>query len=346
MSYSSSMVELSMTEIESYINPRTLMTQGSGKKSGKYLRFYCPIHGSDKQRSLSVNPENGYFLCFSCGAWGYLSEYKEKWIEEKRREKMSSNNISNNNSYNNRSTKNLYNQKEAEIEINAKLETRHKKLSKYIKGYQKQLVALNWENKKESIPINYLKSRGINNLDVLQQYGVGYAPNGNWMHWCNGKKVRQWKYGYIVFPETMPDGTLINLYGRAVGKNVPKDKRHDHIMTGKKGIFNAESLLKKGTLFICEGVFDALSLIFSGYENVCAMIGVYGLNISTIEAEKVVLCFDNDETGQKRSLEIAEALTMLGKKAYFLDEDFYCNYKDLNQLYYSEGNIDLGNWNI
>lgn len=335
------MEELSIIEIESYINPRTLAPQGSGKKSGKYLRFYCPIHGSDKQRSLSVNPENGYFLCFSCGVWGYLSEYKEKWIEEKRREKMSSNNLSNSN-YGNRDTKNLLNKKEAEMEKSANLETRHKKLSKYLKSYQKQFEALNWENKEDSIPINYLKSRGINNPDVLRQYGVGYAPNGNWMHWCNGKKVRQWKHGYIVFPETLTDGTLINLYGRAVGENVPKDKRHDHIMTGEKGIFNGESLLKKGTLYICEGVFDALSLIINGYENACAMLGVYGLDsIAKIEAENVVLCLDNDETGQKRSLEIAERLAMLGKKVYLLDRRFYGCYKDLNEYFVNKSIISI-----
>ena len=64
---------LTLQEIESY------QDQGSGKQSGKYLRYFCPIHGGDNQRSLSLDPETGRFQCYSCGAWGYLAEKKQEW---------------------------------------------------------------------------------------------------------------------------------------------------------------------------------------------------------------------------------------------------------------------------
>ena len=38
--------DLSLVDLESY------RSQGRGKSAGKYLRYYCPLHGSDKQRSL------------------------------------------------------------------------------------------------------------------------------------------------------------------------------------------------------------------------------------------------------------------------------------------------------
>jgi hypothetical protein len=41
----------------------------------------------------------------------------------------------------------------------------------------------------------------------------------------------------------MPDGYLVNLYGRTVGtaEQVPKAKRHDHL-PGAKGYFNVTAL--------------------------------------------------------------------------------------------------------
>ena len=35
-------------------------------RSGKSIRTYCPLHGSDRQRSLAINRENGWGQCFSC----------------------------------------------------------------------------------------------------------------------------------------------------------------------------------------------------------------------------------------------------------------------------------------
>ena len=83
----------------------------------------------------------------------------------------------------------------------------------------------------------YLQQRGIP-LALAQQHGVGYAPPGTWPH-----AARDWWGGRVVCPHTTPDGSLVNLYGRAVGTaaQVPKAKRHDHL-PGAKGYFNAAAL--------------------------------------------------------------------------------------------------------
>src|SRR6266849_9166876 len=67
-------------------------------------------------------------------------------------------------------------------------------------------------------------------LALAQQLGVGYAAPGSWPH-----AARDWRNGRVVFPHTMPEGRLVNLYGRAVGtaEQVPKAKRHDHLPGGK-----------------------------------------------------------------------------------------------------------------
>src|SRR6185295_13570487 len=60
---------------------RPLVAEG-----GHVLRALCPFHGSDRQRSLRVQLHSGHFVCFACGAWGYLDASRERWREEQQRQ--------------------------------------------------------------------------------------------------------------------------------------------------------------------------------------------------------------------------------------------------------------------
>src|SRR5213080_3983597 len=55
-------------------------------EGGHVLRALCPFHGSDRQRSLRVQVHSGRFVCFACGAWGYMVEARERWREEQQRQ--------------------------------------------------------------------------------------------------------------------------------------------------------------------------------------------------------------------------------------------------------------------
>jgi hypothetical protein len=55
-------------------------------EGGQVLRALCPFHGSDHQRSLRVQRPSGRFVCFACGAWGYLAESREQWRAERQRQ--------------------------------------------------------------------------------------------------------------------------------------------------------------------------------------------------------------------------------------------------------------------
>ncbi len=287
-------VNLTLADLEAYRG------QGSGVRSGKYLRYYCPVHGSDKQRSLSLNPETGYFKCFACGAWGYLKEYRQKspwrlFLDTEPRERP--------------------------------------ELRKVLQELQRALPG--------SLGEKYLLRRGIP-LELATVCGVGYAAWGKWPHLANGRLVRQWKWGRLVFPHTNPDGEVINLYGRAVGDdtNVPKEERHDHL-PGPKGIFNAKALLSD-TVFVCEGVFDALSLMAAGY-NAVAIFGVTGLRWEWVKAKRVVFCLDRDAAGE-RWRELAWEGILRGKEVYFLPHAVYRGYKDLNEVWVATKRLDIGAW--
>jgi len=45
------------------------------QRSGGRDRYFCPIHGGDHQRSLSVDPYTGQYKCHTCGESGTLREH-------------------------------------------------------------------------------------------------------------------------------------------------------------------------------------------------------------------------------------------------------------------------------
>jgi hypothetical protein len=55
-------------------------------EGGHVLRALCPFHGSDRQRSLRVQVQSGRFVCFACGAWGYMDTARAQWREEQQRQ--------------------------------------------------------------------------------------------------------------------------------------------------------------------------------------------------------------------------------------------------------------------
>jgi hypothetical protein len=308
---------LTQQEIESY------QEQGSGKQSGKYLRYYCPIHGGDNQRSLSLDPETGRFQCFSCGAWGYLAEKRQEW-----RQANLSGSSWKADGYHNLAPSNQTPATSTYTFPKADDPPARPDLVEPLQKFQEALPGGPGEK--------YLKQRGIS-LDLAQKYGLGYAAPG---FWPNPKKY--FKDGCIVFPHTNTAGELVNLYGRAVDfdESLPKKYCHAHL-EGPRGVFNAQALSKQ-KVFITEGSFDALSLLAAGYD-ACAIFGVNGLRWPWVKAQVVVFGFDQDGAGEGWR-DLAYQGTLLGKEVYFLPQETYANQKDLNAAWVATGKLDIGEW--
>jgi DNA primase len=233
-------------------------------EGGHVLRALCPFHGSDHQRSLRVTVASGHFVCFACGAWGYLEEARQRWREEQQRLAALRRPPA-------RPPRPLR-QRPQQQPGAARPAPAHPAppavaparpdLAQQLAAFQAALPG--------SRGAAYLQQRGIP-LALAQQHGVGYAAPGTWSH-----PARDWRGGRVVFPHTTPDGRLVNLYGRAVGTaaQVPKAKRHDHL-PGEKGYCNAVALQAgTGPLWVCEGAFDALALLAAGIPRVVAIFGV------------------------------------------------------------------------
>jgi DNA primase len=280
---------------------------------GHVLRALCPFHGSDRQRSLRVQLHSGRFVCFACGAWGYLEEARERWREEQQRQATFQRPpASPQRAPRQRPAAAVASKPAARPPALRKPAPARPELAQQLAAFQAALPG--------SRGATYLQQRGIP-LALAQQLGVGYAAPGTWPH-----PARDWRGGRVVFPHTTPDGRLVNLYGRAVGtaEQVPKAKRHDHL-PGAKGYFNATALQgDAGPLWVCEGAFDALALLAAGVPRVVAIFGVQGWRWDWVrDVRELVFALDADTAGQQQWRQFARQAPLRGKRVAVLEPAAY-----------------------
>ena len=301
---------------------------GSG---GHVLRALCPFHGSDRQRSLRVQVHSGRFVCFACGAWGYMDTARAQWREEQQRQAAFSRPAARRQraSHHRQPPPRLSRppaaaarQRSSEPSAPCASTPKRPDLAQQLAAFQAVLPGSRGEA--------YLQQRGIP-LALAQQYGVGYAAPGTWPH-----AARDWRGGRVIFPHTTPDGRLVNLYGRAVGtaEQVPKAKRHDHL-PGVKGYFNAPALQAgAGPLWVCEGTFDALALMAAGVARVVAIFGVQGWRWDWArEVRELVIALDADSAGQQQWRQLARQAALRGKQVAVLPATAYGGHKDVNEAW-------------
>lgn len=308
--------------------------------SGRRLRAFCPFHGSDKQRSLSIDKDTGRFNCFNCGAWGYTEEKRQEFLNRKQNAASSSDRIDRGDAK--RQFGNA-------IPIN-KLPVVPPDNITATAGNLTALVPISdqikelYEQYRQALPGSpgeeYLKTRGIS-LETAEACGLGFSSYGKWAHRSSnsapGRIVRDWKGGRLVFPHTDPQGNIVNLYGRAIGtsEEVPKELRHDHL-AGAKGYFNGKFLdpaQKNSTVYVCEGPFDAISLIEAGFPETVAIFGVFGWRWEWARfVQKMVITFDADDGGGQWK-KIAEEGMLRGREVYYLPPEAYTGGKDLNEVW-------------
>jgi DNA primase len=300
-------------------------------EGGRVLRALCPFHGSDHQRSLRVTVASGRFVCFACGAWGYLAEARERWQAERQRQVALQRPAARvQRAQRPRPAAAAVKPPAPRVPAPREPAPARPELAQQLAAFQAALPGSRGEA--------YLRQRGIP-LALAQQHGVGYAAPGTWPH-----PARDWRGGRVVFPHTTPDGCLVNLYGRAVGtaEQVPKAKRHDHL-PGDKGYFNAAALeAGAGPLWVCEGACDALALLAAGMPRVVAIFGVQGWRWEWArEVREVVFALDADAAGQQQWRVLARQAALRGKRVGVLEPTAYGGYKDVNEAWMA-GALTMG----
>src|SRR5215831_2256171 len=298
---------------------------------GHVLRALCPFHGSDRQRSLRVQVHSGRFVCFACGAWGYMDTARAQWRAEHQRQAAFGRPPARRQRvpHRNQPPPPLSRQQAAAVRPRSAAPPAPRAPAPARPALAQQLAAF-----QAALPgsrgAGYLQQRGIP-LALAQQYGVGYAGPGTWPH-----AARDWRGGRVAFPHTTPDGRLVNLYGRAVGPeaHVPKAQRHDHL-PGAKGYFNAAALQAGcAPLWACEGTFDALALLAAGVPRVMAIFGVQGWRWDWVrEVHELVFALDADTAGQQQWRQLARQAALRGKRVAVLPAAAYGGCKDVSEAW-------------
>lgn len=307
------------------------------KREGKNYKTCCPFHPDDTP-SLSVNPSQGLWSCFGCGAGGDGITFLEKslnitfgeaadiWRELSGEEPK---HTRPNGSYKkgegkpmNRVAQKVRAQKEpAPLTI--------KDIA--VLGRLQDLYAQELGNSKEALA--YLKERGITDFETIRAFGLGYV-SGRGLPQMSEEETRHLQelgilndkgnetfYRCIVCPLYDQSGNVVNFFARSVQSVGSSRSAPSHLsLPGSKSVNAAvhrQAARSSTQLVLVEGFLDALACYQAGVRNVMPVGGcVVRLDLVKLfqkhGVKEVVLALDPDEAGDEGSQAWAEVLESRG----------------------------------
>ena len=298
---------------------------------GEYVRAYCHIHGSDHQRSLSINKATGWGHCFNaaCDATVLVAE----WNRETARRLIHMH-------YQGLPTESsdIYhppheNNKKKNIPFVYQPVLLHppKTVPKWQRDELAWLLSLEQQMREALVHSGraraYLHERGIP-LEVAAATGVCYLPAEmmNRPELRGQRGVLQRWTDRILFPLVSPYGR--GYIGRSLWHWKPGMDENTHkelldkpgrprrwIKTNPAGWFGSELEYFSTSIILVEGAFDRLSLLAAGFhpEDVVALAGTAAqVDWFPILVERVILALDGDEGGKEATHRLAEQFERAG----------------------------------
>ncbi len=287
------------------------------QRSGGRERYYCPLHGGDNQRSLSVDPTTGQYTCHACGAAGTLREHwpdapqdgtgrkppKQLTLEEMGRRELAA-------------------RAQIDQERAAHLAAR---IPAAAMAFLAQLPAMQEALRRADCPgATYLRARGLDPL-LAADLGAGYAGPNVWP----GDRDR--KVGRLVYSLADPaTGRVVSAVGRLCMNAEPdwsedlqasfKAVKQRKLAGCPAGVWPYSAIAtarEQGRpLVVVEGPADVLALAQAATEplDVLALLGT--ANVLTAAAVKglmgVVLALDDDAGGSKAARAVRADLAIAG----------------------------------
>ncbi|MBR6072720.1 MAG: DNA primase [Bacilli bacterium] len=289
------------------------------EKKGKNYFGLCPFH-DDHSPSMSVSEDKKIYTCFVCGNTGNVFQFVQNYENVSFLEAV----------------KIVAEKNGIDVNLDLKTNTKYDKFydayDLAIKYYQNNIKTA--DGKKA---LEYLHKRGLND-DLIKEFDIGYANKSN-----DTLSKLLINKGYtekelidlglsnksntiydlfrdrIVFPIHDSKGHPVAFSGRIYEKiDAAKYVNTKETMIFKKGeiLFNYHRAIneakKKKKLILVEGQMDAIRVYAEGIENVCATMGTALTNehvklLKKLNVE-IVLCFDNDEAGEKATLAAGDLL--------------------------------------
>jgi DNA primase len=125
--------------------------------------------------------------------------------------------------------------------------------------------------------------------------------------------------GSVVFPIMDLNNNPVQMYGRKITAGLRKGTpEHLYLEQPMKGVFNLKGIANQKEWILCECIIDALTLWCHGLRNVTCCFGKNTFTddmwtvLRRIRPTKVIIAFDNDESGNKAAEKLAPKLAKEG----------------------------------
>ncbi|WP_293347085.1 MULTISPECIES: DNA primase [unclassified Microcoleus] len=295
------------------------------KKRGKEFVGLCPFH-DEKSPSFTVNQAKQMYYCFGCGAGGnafkFLMELEKRSFSEVVLELAKNYQVP---------IKTVEPEHRQELQRQISLREQLYEISALTaKFYEHALRQSQGEE-----PLAYLKSERKLSEETIQQFQLGYAPQG-WEA-LYSYLVEQKNYpaqlveqaglivprksggsGYydrfrnrIMIPIRDTQGRVIGFGGRALGDEQPKylNSPETELFDKGKTLYGLDTakiaISKADRAIVVEGYFDAIALQAAGISNAVASLGT-ALSLNQVrqllrytDSKQIILNFDADKAGTK-----------------------------------------------
>jgi DNA primase len=255
----------------------------------------CPVH-EETHASFYVNARRSLFYCHGCGRGGDLIRFVE---------------LSRHLSF-----------RESVAYLAEELAPTTQLLARAASFYQLQL-------RRHREAMDYLAQRGIHDVKLIEELGIGYARGGNLRAYLQsfGYSLERVLEAGLINPQgadtfcrrvTFPcrqQDRIVNLYGRSIGRAFP----HRLLQGPKGGLFAWHFVGKFREIILVEGLFDLAALWQAGFRNTTCAIGTHLTPTQLAQLHEnpdrcVYIAFDQDENqaGQNAANELLQCLDQAG----------------------------------
>lgn len=275
--------------------------------AGEWLRFYCPVHKGDNQKSFCLNKDTGGFYCHNCEAHGRIVESRSRSM-------------------------NRIMPAPGWGQPAGWADQRPLVVAKPMEADEAAVkIALNAiKNYEGSEAQEYARGRGVSD-ELAKRLSLGYCT----------RRFRKGDSGsaYLTAPLYCPaSGVAVGVYAR----NLWTDERDRKVrIKGPKGLFGAfgEGPLPEDVVLV-EGPFDAIALLNTpGLPLARAVVGVGGRAEWFDACRRVTVMFDDDGTGQKSLVKLRKRLSERRQQLGYGPKVYVVRPQELQQKY---GCKDLG----